>query len=170
MYIKQVTLKNWRNFRNADGELSQVSYILGANAAGKSNFLDVFRFLRDIAKSEGGGLQKAVNDRGGVSKLRCLHARNDTEIRIEVSFTDKLEDEEVSWKYILGFKPEGKGKHRNIISCEEVWYKDIKKLIRPDKTDKNDLLLLTETALEQTRANKGFREISDFLQNITYLT
>ena len=85
MYIKQVTLKNWRNFRNADGELSQVSYILGANAAGKSNFLDVFRFLRDIAKSEGGGLQKAVNDRGGVSKLRCLHARNDTEIRIEVS-------------------------------------------------------------------------------------
>lgn len=169
MYIKQVTLKNWRNFRNAEGELSQVSYILGANAAGKSNFLDVFRFLRDIAKSEGGGLQKAVNDRGGVSKLRCLHARNDTEVRIEVSFVEKLEDQEISWKYILGFKPEGRGKHRNIISCEEVWYKGNKKLIRPDKKDKEDLLLLTETALEQTRANKDFREIADFFQNITYL-
>lgn len=169
MYIKQVTLKNWRNFRNAEGDLSQVSYILGANAAGKSNFLDVFRFLRDIAKPEGGGLQKAVNDRGGVSKLRCLHARNDTEIRIEINFVDRLEDEQVSWKYILGFKPEGKGKHRNIISCEEVWNKESKILNRPDKRDKADLLLLTETALEQTRANKDFREISDFLQNITYL-
>ncbi|ENV83567.1 hypothetical protein F941_00872 [Acinetobacter bouvetii DSM 14964 = CIP 107468] len=169
MYIKRVALKNWRNFRSAESELSQVSYILGANAAGKSNFLDIFRFLRDIAKSEGGGLQKAVNDRGGVSKLRCLHARNDTEIRLEVSFVDKLEDEEVIWKYILGFKPEGKGKHRNIISCEEVWYKGVNKLSRPDKKDKADLLLLTETALEQTRANKDFREISDFFQNITYL-
>lgn len=169
MYIKQVTLKNWRNFRSAEGELSQVSYVLGANAAGKSNFLDIFRFLRDIAKPEGGGLQKAVNDRGGVPKIRCLHARNDTEIRLEVSFVEKLEDEEVTWKYILGFKPEGKGKHRNIISCEEVWYKGTKKLSRPDKNDKADLLLLTETALEQTRANKDFREISDFFQNITYL-
>lgn len=169
MYIKQVTLKNWRNFRNAEGELSQVSYILGANAAGKSNFLDIFRFLRDIAKPEGGGLQKAVNDRGGVPKLRCLHARNDTEIRLEVSFVDKLEDDEITWKYTLGFKPEGKGRHRNIISCEEVSYKGVKKLSRPDKTDRADLLLLTETALEQTRANKDFREISDFFQNITYL-
>ncbi|MFN4106063.1 MAG: AAA family ATPase [Acinetobacter johnsonii] len=169
MYIKQVILKNWRNFRNANGEMSQVSYILGANAAGKSNFLDVFRFLRDIAKPEGGGLQKAVNDRGGVSKLRCLHARNDTEIRIEISFVEKLEDQDHSWKYILGFKPEGKGKHRNIISCEEVWKRDIKILSRPDKKDKADLLLLTETALEQTRANKDFRDIADFLQNITYL-
>ena len=95
--------------------------------------------------------------------------RNDTEIRLEVSFVEKLEDEEISWKYILGFKPEGRGKHRNIISCEEVWYKGNKKLTRPDKKDKDDLLLLTETALEQTRANKDFREISDFFQNITYL-
>ncbi len=170
MYIKHVVLKNWRNFRNAEGELSQVSYILGANAAGKSNFLDIFRFLRDIAKPEGGGLQKAVNDRGGVSKLRCLHARHDTEIRIEVSFVEKLEDENISWKYILGFKPEGKGKHRNLISCEEVWNDKGKQIIaRPNAEDKKDSLLLTETYLEQTRANKLFREISDFFQNITYL-
>ncbi len=170
MYIKHVVLKNWRNFRTAEGELSQVSYILGANAAGKSNFLDIFRFLRDIAKPEGGGLQKAVNDRGGVSKLRCLHARNDTEIRIEVSFVEKLEDEEISWKYILGFKPEGRGKHRNLISCEEVWNNRGKKIVaRPNTEDKRDSLLLTETYLEQTRANKEFREIAEFFQNITYL-
>lgn len=170
MYIKHVVLKNWRNFRNAEGELSLVSYILGANAAGKSNFLDIFRFLRDIAKPEGGGLQKAVNDRGGVSKLRCLHARHDPEIRIEVSFVEKLEDENIAWKYVLGFKPEGKGKHRNLISCEEVWNDKGKKIVsRPNVEDRKDTLLLTETYLEQTRANKEFREIAEFFQNITYL-
>ncbi|WP_312048609.1 AAA family ATPase [Acinetobacter courvalinii] len=170
MYVKSVVLKNWRNFRNAEGELSLVSYILGANAAGKSNFLDIFRFLRDVAKPEGGGLQKAVNDRGGVSKLRCLHARHDPEIRIEVSFVEKLEDENIAWKYVLGFKPEGKGKHRNLISCEEVWNDKGKKIVsRPNVEDRKDTLLLTETYLEQTRANKEFREIAEFFQNITYL-
>ncbi|WP_288379042.1 ATP-binding protein [uncultured Acinetobacter sp.] len=169
MYIKHVVLKNWRNFRNAEGELSQVSYVLGANAAGKSNFLDIFRFLRDIAKPEGGGLQKAVNDRGGVSKIRCLHARHDPEIRIEVVFVEKLEDENPSWRYIIGFKPEGRGKHRNIISCEEVWKQDKKIVARPNIQDKKDSLLLTETYLEQTRANNEFRNIAEFFQNITYL-
>lgn len=170
MYIKSVSLKNWRNFKNTGGDLSQVSYILGANAAGKSNFLDVFRFLRDIAKPEGGGLQKAVNDRGGVSKLRCLHARNDTEIRLEVSFVNSLDDENITWKYVIGFKPEGKGKHRNLISCEEVWNDKGKKIVsRPNAEDKKDTLLLTETFLEQTRANKDFRVIAEFFQNITYL-
>lgn len=170
MYIKQISLKNWRNFRNAEGSLSQISYVLGANAAGKSNFLDVFRFLRDIAKPEGGGLQKAVNDRGGVSKLRCLHARNDNEIRIEIHFVNSWDDEETTWKYILGFKPEGRGKHRNIISCEEVWNDKGKKIVsRPNNEDKKDTLLLTETLLEQTRANREFRIIAEFFQNITYL-
>lgn len=169
MFIKSVKLKNWRNFRQADAQLADVSYILGANAAGKSNFLDVFRFLRDIAKPEGGGLQKAVNDRGTVPKIRCLHARQDTEVKIEINFVDKPDDEYISWQYILGFKPEGKGKHRTFVSCEEVWQGGHRLLKRPNAEDKKDQLLLTETALEQTRANKDFRNIAEFFSNITYL-
>ncbi|MEC7841988.1 MAG: AAA family ATPase [Candidatus Latescibacterota bacterium] len=29
-------------------------FVVGANASGKSNLLDVFRFLRNIASSDGG--------------------------------------------------------------------------------------------------------------------
>jgi len=83
MNIKHVKLKNWRNFQTVDVPLADTTYILGANASGKSNFLDVFRFLRDISKREGGGLQKAILDRGGISKLRCLHTRQ-PQISIEV--------------------------------------------------------------------------------------
>ena len=88
MYITRLRLKNWRNFRNLDVELREFAYIIGPNASGKSNLLDALRFLHDIAKPDGGGLQRALSVRGGVAKIRCLHARTDPEIKIEVWVSD----------------------------------------------------------------------------------
>ncbi len=73
--VTHLKIKNWRNFRVVEVDLRERQFIVGPNASGKSNFLDVFRFLRDVAKQEGGGLQKAVKDRGGVSKVRSLAAQ-----------------------------------------------------------------------------------------------
>lgn len=56
MIISRVVLKNWRNFRHVDVSLRPRAFLVGPNAAGKSNFLDVFRFLRDIVR-DGRGLQ-----------------------------------------------------------------------------------------------------------------
>ena len=149
MIVTHLKLKNWRNFREVDAPLRERTYLLGANAAGKSNLLDVFRFLRDISKPQGGGLQKAVHDRGGIQKLRCLHARKDPEVRIEVHLADNADDPRPLWKYVLGFKPEGKGAQRTLISTEQVWKEGKLILDRPDKDDNNDLMRLTQTALEQ---------------------
>ena len=77
MLISRLTLKNWRNFTNVDVALQQRQFIVGPNASGKSNLLDAFRFLRDIAKQKGGGLQDAIEKRGGLSKIRCLSAGRD---------------------------------------------------------------------------------------------
>jgi predicted ATPase len=74
MWITKLKLKNWMNFRKVDVALHERTYLIGPNASGKSNLLDVFRFLREVAKPSGGGLQKAVVDRGGITKLRCLQA------------------------------------------------------------------------------------------------
>jgi len=49
--------------------------------------LDVFVFLKDIAKP-GGGLQNAITARGGISKLRCLAARQYPDVEIEVHLAD----------------------------------------------------------------------------------
>lgn len=57
MNITRLKLKNWKNFRNIDVPLHDRVYIIGPNAVGKSNFLDVFRFMSDICR-DGGGLQK----------------------------------------------------------------------------------------------------------------
>lgn len=169
MQVTKVKLKNWRNFRNFEAPFRDVSYILGPNASGKSNLLDVFRFLRDVSKPAGGGLQAAVIARGGISKLRCLHARRDPEVCIDVELSDSPNDEIPNWRYVLGFKPEGKGAQRILVSKEEVWHEGKQLFSRPDKSDGKDSVLLTQTRLEQIAANAEFRELAEFCGSITYL-
>ena len=169
MIATRLILKNWRNFRDIDARLRDTSYLLGANATGKSNLLDAFRFLRDVSKAQGGGLQKAVSDRGGIPKLRCLHARRDPEVRIEVHLADSADDPGPAWRYVLAFKPEGKGMQRTLVSAEQVWQGDVNLLSRPDDLDRDDPARLTQTHLEQIQANAQFRPIAEFLGEITYL-
>src|SRR5882762_398708 len=102
MIISRIELKNWLNFESASVELEDRVFVVGPNAAGKSNFLDVFKFLRDIALPRG-GLQEALNQRGGVPKLRCLSARKQTDIGITVAL--KIPGEaKFRWKYSIGIK------------------------------------------------------------------
>ena len=95
MLISHLKLKNWRNFKQAELPLDRRVYLLGANASGKSNLLDVFRFMREVSMASGGGLRKAVEDRGGITKLRCLQARADTEVRIDLTLLESLDAGEV---------------------------------------------------------------------------
>lgn len=168
MFITLIKLKNWRNFRTLDVPFRDVSYLLGPNASGKSNLLDAFRFLRDISKPRGGGLHTAVSDRDGITKVRCLHARRDPEVLIDVELAETA-DGPTRWRYALGFKPEGKGAQRILVSQERVWRDGDLILSRPNTEDRKDTTLLTQTHLEQIQANGRFRELVEFFASITYL-
>ena len=171
MIITHLSATNWRNFRQINVPLSVRQFIVGPNASGKSNFLDIFRFLQDIAKNEGGGLQEAVAGRGGVTTIRNLVAEREAEIAIEVSLADTLESPE-TWRYAIGFRqvPQDQSySHRYFASLthERVW-KDGELLIdRPDTEDEKDPDRLIHTILEDT--NHDFQELVDFFQSITYL-
>ena len=154
MLITRLKLKNWRNFREVDVKLGPRGYLIGANASGKSNFQDVFRFLRTIAQSEGAGLQKAFKDRGGLTKLRSLHARKDPEVRIEIELSDSPSDSAPTWRYVLAFKSEGKGQQRVLITEESVYLRDQEKLLRPRPEDLSDPARLTQTHLEQINKDR----------------
>src|SRR2546428_12521733 len=78
-----VDLENWRNFARVQVDLQRRVFLVGPNASGKSNLLDVFRFLHDIV-SVGGGLEEAARKRQGISKLRALAARKFPDIVIRV--------------------------------------------------------------------------------------
>lgn len=167
MLISRIELKNWRNFRSVDVELNERAFVVGPNASGKSNFLDVFKFLRDIAK-QGGGLQKAVSDRGGISKLRCLAARKypDVEIVIHLSETSEKRSD---WQYGIGLRQEARGYRLPFLAYERVHKGSELILNRPDEADEADKLRLSQTHLEQISANAAFRDISRFLETILYL-
>ncbi len=168
MLATRLRLKNWRNFRELDVPLRDVTFVLGPNASGKSHLLDVFRFLRDIGKQQGGGLQAAMTDRGGMSKIRSLHARRDPELLVDVELANDADGPSV-WRYVLGFRSEGKGAQRILISQEEVWRHGERILYRPTKDDEKDVVLLTQTHLEQMQTNAEFRDLVDFFSSITYL-
>ncbi len=160
MIVKRLILHNWRNFREANIELAPRVFVAGPNASGKSNLLDVFAFLRDIAKA-GGGLQKAVNERGGISKLRCLAARKYPDVEVEV----QVADNGTLWSYAIGIRQEARGYRLPLLAYERVMRGDQIVRQRPDKDDKLDPLRLTQTHLEQINANAEFRDLVRFFES-----
>jgi len=165
MQITRLVLKNWRNFRDIDVELSDRVFIVGANASGKSNLLDALRFLREVAKP-GGGLQSSLSHRGGLSKVRCLSARTDPDVEIAVEMdlgsTGK-------WRYEIGLTQQVRGYRLPILRFENVYQGDRLILNRPNDDDRKDELRLTQTHLEQISSNAEFRDVARFLESIRYL-
>ena len=170
MLITRIELRNWRNFAHIDAKIRDTVYLIGPNASGKSNFIDVLRFLLDVATPRGGGLQKAIADRQGMSKLRSLMARSKPEVEIHIELSDDADDNEPLWAYKLAFTAETSGHRRNLITKEWVRHRDRGVLLdRPDKNDKKDKELLTETALENIHSNSGFRDLTKFFSATTYM-
>jgi predicted ATPase len=162
MKIQKLTLRNWKNFTKADVEIHDRLFLVGPNASGKSNFLDAFRFLRDLA-SIGGGFQEAVERRGGVTALRCLAARRYPDITLGVVVRNDAEE----WEYELSFNQDKQ--RRAAVRSERVRRGDDILLDRPTDEDEKDPARLTQTYLEQVNVNQPFRALATFFASIRYL-
>lgn len=171
MFISKIKLANWKNFPHCEVYLTNRCFIVGANATGKSNLLDVIRFLHDIVK-QGGGLQTAVDNRGGFAKIRSLFARKNADIGIEVELKDLAEDE-AKWTYSLRIRQaEGRYKKSRAVIVEEKVYSSSAKVFVLERTSQSageDDETLQYTHLEQASANQKFREIKDFFFQVEYL-
>ena len=164
MYISKLHLQNWRNFKEIKARLQPRVFVIGPNAVGKSNLLDAFRFLRDLALP-GGGLSTAVASRGGVSLVRCLYARQQSDIGFSVTISE--DDDEVQWEYQLTI---GQDKARRPLVKSEVVRDQKQKIViqRPNVEDRADRDRLTQTSLEQISENKDFRPVADFFRTVSY--
>jgi predicted ATPase len=78
MKITRLRAQNFKSFDTVDVELGDLNVLIGANASGKSNFLSILTFLRDIARD---GLEDAVSMQGDVEYLRNVQLeRSDTHL------------------------------------------------------------------------------------------
>ena len=162
--FSSLRLQNWKNFARIEVDLQNRVFLVGPNAAGKSNLLDVFRFLRDLA-SPGGGFQEAIRRRGGVSAIRCLAARRYPDIELRVVVEPRQAN--TRWEYELAFKQDAQRRAR--ISKEKVVRDGRVLLMRPNDDDKQDPARLTQTHLEQVNVNRSFRELASFFESVRYL-
>lgn len=165
MRISHIELYSWKNFRKVSVDLSDRVFLVGPNASGKSNFLDALRFLRDLAVP-GGGLQRACAERGGVSKIRCLAARQDPEVGLTIELT---ETDKTLWRYEVKFNQQTRGNRLPTLTREAVYKEGILLLERPNEDDRKDPPRLTQTALEQINLNIAFRDVAQFLEKVFYL-
>jgi len=89
MRIKRLCVKNFKSIKDVDIEFSPLTILVGANATGKSNLINVLRFISHIAKH---GIDNAISLQGGISNLAntCLEKGTATEISFTVDFLNEV--------------------------------------------------------------------------------
>jgi predicted ATPase len=167
----RVLLRNWRNFRDAQVAVQRRAFVIGPNASGKSNLLDALRFLRDIARPDG-GLASALAEpsRGGFKQVRCLFARAPSELVIEVDVGNDRQPALWTYRLVLQLRRIAGAGERVLVEAETVLHEGavIVDARRADAQD-DDWLVWTQTRLEQVQQNGQFRDLAEFFASIRYL-
>lgn len=84
--IEKVSVTGFRSIKQVeDFELGPINILVGANGSGKSNFVRVFSFLRQIIA---GNLQNYIECAGGSDEILHFGSKTTTELTIHISFQD----------------------------------------------------------------------------------
>lgn len=83
VFLTRVVLRNYKSIGNCDVRLRSLTYLVGANGAGKSNFIDALHLVRDALLSS---LDNALNERGGLSEVRRRSSGHPTHFGIRLEF------------------------------------------------------------------------------------
>ena len=83
-FITRVALENYKSIARCDVSLGALTFLVGANGSGKSNFLDALRFVADSLRN---ALDHAIRERGGIGELRLHTSGHPAPIGIRLEFT-----------------------------------------------------------------------------------
>ncbi len=82
-FITRVQLKNYKSIAACDVQMRSLTFLVGRNGSGKSNFLDALRFVADALNLS---LDHAVRDRGGISDVRRRSRGHPNHFNIRLEF------------------------------------------------------------------------------------
>ena len=83
VFITRVVLRNYKSIGYCDVSLGPLTYLVGVNGSGKSNFLDALHLVRDALN---GSLDNALNERGGLSEVRRRSSGHPNHFGIRLEF------------------------------------------------------------------------------------
>ncbi len=81
--LDRIEVKGYKSLRNVDLELKPLNILIGANGAGKTNFVSLFRLLNQIIE---GNLQVHVAKSGGANTLLYFGSKTTSELTIRLHF------------------------------------------------------------------------------------
>ena len=82
-----ITIEGFKSIKSVEElELRPVNVLIGANGAGKSNFLEVFSFLKAIRL---GGLRDYVMRSGGADKILHFGSKTTKNLLVHISFENQ---------------------------------------------------------------------------------
>ncbi|WP_253487504.1 AAA family ATPase [Methanocalculus alkaliphilus] len=87
MRIQRVACRNFKSFSELVVDLDNYNILIGTNAAGKTNFIRILRFFRDIARH---GIGNAISLQGGAEFIRNASFPEDTPTELGVIFENNL--------------------------------------------------------------------------------
>lgn len=101
MAITRIKVSNFKSFDELEVDLRPLNIVVGGNAAGKSNFLEIFRFLRDLDLY---GLENAVSLQGGMKYLGNIRSSSKKPVSIKISATNPISEGEKEIFYQISFR------------------------------------------------------------------
>lgn len=152
-FITRVRVENYKSIAHCDVSLGRFNVLLGLNAAGKSNFLDALRFVRDAVTD---GAAEAVARRGGLDEVlrRVPSPANTATIALEFQLEGAPGDREVAWqgRYEITIgHPVDSGPLKSSVSID----REFCELHRPgQKARKDERFLLRDRTSKSRRAGR----------------
>lgn len=83
-FITRVVLKNYKSIAACNVRLGPLTFLVGRNGSGKSNFLDALRFVADALNTS---LDHALRDRGGINDVRRRSRGHPNHFSVGLVFT-----------------------------------------------------------------------------------
>ena len=66
VFLKRVVLNNYKSIKECSVPLGPLTFLVGQNGAGKSNFLDALRLVTESLITS---LEHALRERGGINEV-----------------------------------------------------------------------------------------------------
>ena len=98
--LEHIKVRNFKSFKNLDISLNKFNIVIGANASGKSNFAQLFKFFSDIALY---GLEDAISRQGGMEYLLNFTSP-DASLSYEITFNTQTTSPRFFIERMLGRK------------------------------------------------------------------